>query len=545
MLTKRAILHVVLAITLTTDFSISAQLGSAPSNDAAFHDFSDSNSNNRLKRSYLFDKSEEDLFPSNSFHENAEDDADRGDGFKDTDVNKRASSFVRIGRYPTMSRFVRIGRNPGSELNGNDEYDQDAVGSKDVSAEGYPLNSDVYEGLEDDDVNKRASSFVRIGKSSSPFSEEPGRFAEDMKRSESWSRFSRAPSSFVRIGKAPSSFVRIGKAPSSFVRIGKSLTSFSDKAGSSAEDMESLETLNRFGRAPSSFVRIGKAPSSFVRIGKAPSSFVRIGKSPSNFVRIGKAPSSFVRIGKAPSNFVRIGKAPSNFVRIGKAPSNFVRIGRGPSSFVRIGKAYSDAEDKRSRGFVRIGRSSDLHTVDLPLHYDELPSVIAEDEKVKDNRSDLLKRASSFVRIGKSQDEDKRASNFVRIGKSDHNQDDVGKRASSFVRIGKADQAKDTSTELEKRGSSFVRIGKSLHYGSFASPKTEDQILFTKSQEDGNAADREKPINLVNRGSAFVRIGKIPSSAFVRIGKNKDLIIDPAEYNRAMLGRQSAFVRIG
>lgn len=178
--------------------------------------------------------------------------------------DKRASHFVRIGKYSPNS-FVRIGKaNPGSFVR---------IG------------------------RANRNSFVRIGKSL------PRYFLRMIKGN---------PSSFVRIGRAnPGSFVRIGKAgQSSFVRIGKSLED---------GDTPASEEDKRTG----AFVRIGKAnPGSLVRIGKGnPGSFVRIGKSnPSSFVRIGKSaeedessplteqnPAAPVHTRQDPSTFLRLG----------------------------------------------------------------------------------------------------------------------------------------------------------------------------------------------------------------------------------------------
>ncbi|CAG5134327.1 unnamed protein product [Candidula unifasciata] len=316
--------------------------------------------------------------------------------------------------------------------------------------------------------------------------------------------------------KRASQFMRIGRGPSSFVRIGKSEINGDDNIDKRAS------SFVRIGKAPSSFVRIGKAPSSFVRIGKAPSSFVRIGKAPSSFVRIGKAPSSFVRIGRAPSSFVRIGKSDTSFDEndlntyyeqesdnFDKRASSFVRIGKAPSSFVRIGKAPSS--------FVRIGKSALAANLD-----DQLESESNEKEK----------KASSFVRIGKS--------------KFDNEINDA-KRASSFVRIGKSDMKSDQNSDSQKRASSFVRIGKSWPSDSQNSELLSPLDASVKASESllsGSVGDKE-PIKVETRGSAFVRIGKIPSSAFVRIGKNDGLLIDEAEGTRNTRGSHSSFVRIG
>ena len=116
----------------------------------------------------------------------------------------------------------------------------------------------------------------------------------DKRQKSAFVRIGRQKSSFVRIGKKnsyddlinkrPSSFVRIGKSyfkrPSSFVRIGRSIH----------DDME-----NEAEKRASNFVRIGKAYAGMLERNARPSSFVRIGKRPSSFVRIGKRPSSFVR----------------------------------------------------------------------------------------------------------------------------------------------------------------------------------------------------------------------------------------------------------
>ena len=176
------------------------------------------------------------------------------------------------------------------------------------------------------------------------------------------------------VTKRLSKFVRIGKALSHFVRIGKSTDGENDgfvsDEGFDSDGFEGDEEK----RAASHFVRIGKSPSRFMRIGKSPNRFMRIGKGGSRFLRIGKsdeddkrASSKFLRIGKSSDEeldsvqkrrnaFIRIGKIPSSaFVRIGREPlyaemikkpsSNFLRIGRAQSSFIRIGKRNADQQD--------------------------------------------------------------------------------------------------------------------------------------------------------------------------------------------------------
>ena len=334
-----------------------------------------------------------------------------------------------------------------------------------------------------------------------------------------------------------------------FIRIGR------DMGGDGADD-DVLEeddsgSFPRFRKSPSSFVRIGKAPNKFVRIGKSPSSFVRIGRAPNSFLRIGKAPNKFLRIGKSPSSFVRIGRVLSDTPNIfnDKRPSSFVRIGRSAptakrSSFVRIGKSSSvmDSLEKRPSSFVRIGKSGAHNS--FPGDSD-------------------LKRASSFVRIGKSSlldqdsneiDNTKRPSSFVRIGKSQQQVNSGStaedKRAGNFLRIGRITSVTDDKTE-DKRG--FVRIGKKQDdstSNTAASPGTGSVAASAESMGDQNPSGDSGPINVASRGSAFVRIGKIPSSAFVRIGKNADVMLEqePARvfsFNRGSRGGHSSFVRIG
>jgi hypothetical protein len=429
---------------------------------------------------------------------------DEGGNSDASEEDKRASQFVRIGRAP--SNFVRIGRAPSNFVR---------IGRAPSSFVRIGKSDDTHEELE-----KRASSFVRIGRA-------PSSFVRIGRAPSSFVRIGRAPSSFVRIGRAPSSFVRIGRAPSSFVRIGKSYEQPLDSTEGASDRLKRDTQFNRDSRAPSSFVRIGKAPSSFVRIGKAPSSFVRIGKAPSSFVRIGKAPSSFVRIGKAPSSFVRIGKAPSSFVRIGKAPSSFVRIGKDYLNYPEENleadyNELSDLSEKRASSFVRIGKS------DLGDNF-------------------LDQSQSSLEEAEDSSSEAKRASSFVRIGKSQLTEDSgEGKRASSFLRIGKSEPENEAISDLNKKDSSFVLFDKTQQSGNSESSSlspSEPSPASSDNFKDGDHPSKDEPIKISTRGSAFVRIGKIPSSAFARIGKNTNVILDQDGANRRPRGNQ--FVRIG
>lgn len=169
-------------------------------------------------------------------------------------LNKRASQFVRIGRgpYKRLSSFVRIGkrRAPSSFVR---------IGKKSTDM------GDAYIPVElPDPTEKRASHFVRIGKS---VAEE-----EEEKRASAFVRIGKAlaeeqakrASAFVRIGKAAPSQAELlkimqggpgidnDKRASSFVRIGKS-------SGDVYTDAQGLEPMTEEEKRASSFVRIGRS----------------------------------------------------------------------------------------------------------------------------------------------------------------------------------------------------------------------------------------------------------------------------------------------
>lgn len=180
---------------------------------------------------------------------------------------------------------------------------------------------------------------------------------------------------------------------------------------------------------------------------------------------------------KRANQFLRIGRG-SHFIRIGRGgASSFLRIGRNPlSQFVRIGKAPSSM-------FLRIGKSSAAGNPELgdlaagPSSLDD--SNIDEDE--------VLKRASSFLRIGRSN-----PSTFLRIGKS----------------AGNLDEETATNEDIV----------------------TDDIDIPSES--------------VAKRANAFLRIGKIPASSFVRIGRGP-YGIDNRSNPRGFLSVGSRFVRIG
>lgn len=281
---------------------------------------------------------------------------------------------------------------------------------------------------------------------------------------------------------------------------------------------------------------------------KRASGFFRIGKSAENvdkrkgFFRIGKSVDQNPMNKKA-SGFFRIGRTP-----IDKRGKGFFRIGKSlnemdekrASGFFRIGK--SALNDKRSRGFFRIGRSKGFFRIGkaFPL--------------------DGEKRASGFFRIDRNSPEEmrKKASKFFRIGKSVNSKEENDKRASGFFRIGKkcsgdSDKAGDNLTEDKsqsnpenedtsesfnqnsdepvRRASQFFRIGKS------------SSNKVTKRSSGVNSSP-EQNLNLNKR--AFFRIGKVPTSAFMRIGRQhllQSLVSDPLYRNGRI--QQSSFIRIG
>lgn len=160
-----------------------------------------------------------------------------------------ASSFLRIGRNP-LSQFIRIGKAPSSKFLRigrssaveSPELDDLAVGPSSLA------DSNT---IDEDEVIKRASSFLRIGRPN----------------------------------------------PSTFLRIGKSAPSIDDEIDGSEESASNeIEVPSEsLSKRASAFLRIGKIPaSSFVRIGRGPYGIDNRG-TPRGYLSVG---SRFVRIGK-------------------------------------------------------------------------------------------------------------------------------------------------------------------------------------------------------------------------------------------------------
>lgn len=352
-------------------------------------------------------------------------------------------------------------------------------------------------------------------------------------------RNTRGLSSFVRIGKDGKDDVEsanANKRMSSFMRIGKSLDDNTNKRMSSfmrigkSLDSDESEPDKRM----SSFMRIGKSLENDIEPGKRMSSFMRIGKS---FEEPDKRMSSFMRIGKSldsepdkrMSSFMRIGKSVDD---LDKRPSAFMRIGKSGdsldeydeqkrmSSFMRIGKSFPrDGVDKRMSSFMRIGKS-------IP--------VVLEDGNIPE------KRMSSFMRIGKSLNDEteKRMSSFMRIGKDGSEQDTMNE----FIPEGKdSDIAEaldenelDSLSNPDKRISSFVRIGRSV---------VNPRVAY---QDPSSLVRIGRSINFNPEKRNFIRIGKIPSSAFMPIGRRPlfDSLMKRPYVRVGRLGH-SSFIRIG
>ena len=168
---------------------------------------------------------------------------------------------------------------------------------------------------------------------------------------------------------------------------------------------------------------------------------------------------------------------------VNKRASSFVRIGR-PSSFVRIGKKSSsgrDANYKRTSSFVRIGKKSDDDVMtDDAGSYDSAaaaydPYTLYEDLYSSNNMMPGQKRASNFVRIGKSFGDEQADDVIPEMGA------DAAKRASSFVRIGKS-----SPTYGDKRMSNFVRIGKRSPDAHDDDSSTSDHVVDDSQSESSS-----------------------------------------------------------
>ncbi|KAJ8299181.1 hypothetical protein KUTeg_023241 [Tegillarca granosa] len=348
-------------------------------------------------------------------------------------------------------------------------------------------------------------------------------------------RNTRGLSSFVRIGKDGKDNVdsaSANKRMSSFMRIGKSLD---DKRMSSFMRIgKSLDSESEPDKRMSSFMRIGKSFENDIEPEKRLSSFMRIGKSleepdkrMSSFMRIGKSldsepdkrMSSFMRIGKSVDE---LEKRPSAFMRIGKSGDSLDEYDeqKRMSSFMRIGKSFPrDGVDKRLSSFMRIGKN-------IP--------VVLEDLSIPQ------KKMSSFMRIGKSLDDgqEKRMSSFMRIGKNGDEQNTIDgfipEDKSSDLSEALDEDELDSLANPNKRISSFVRIGRSV---------VKPKIAY---QDPSSLVRIGRSIDLSPEKRNFIRIGKIPSSAFMRIGRRPlfDSLMKRPYVRVGRLGH-SSFIRIG
>ncbi|XP_062579163.1 FMRF-amide neuropeptides-like [Saccostrea cucullata] len=392
--------------------------------------------------------------------------------------------------------------------------------------------------------DKRSSGFFRIGKSTSTEEKSDEKPKEDYKleddnevevgeyvpidislipfaKSESGARFY-VPVE-IESPKDDNNPTEEEKRASGFFRIGKSNGNFGEKRN---------------------FFRIGKSLDQDTKHKKA-SGFFRIGRLSQNQNTKDKKASGFFRIGRTPDEVMD--KRARGFFRIGKS-SNDIDEKRA-SGFFRIGR--SKVNDKRAQGFFRIGKSKGFFRIGKAVPTDGEKKASGFFRIGKDHPTGMNKKASGFFRIGKSvqgQANDKRASGFFRIGKSCS---EDSKRAGRFFRIGKShpDKNEEESSESqissmsstqnpdqqnkEKRAGRFFRIGKRAH----------GRITKRSSGDDVSAYEQMFP---QENKRGYIRIGKVPASAFMRIGRQhflQSLVSDPFYRNGRI--QQSSFMRIG
>lgn len=202
-------------------------------------------------------------------------------------------------------------------------------------------------------------------------------------------------SGYDDLAKRVSSFVRIGRPKNSFVRIGKS-PSLKDvyeaiKEESGDDDGEESSALNSY--ASSDFENPFKRAHSFVRIGRQPYYGPDEVKRGGAFVRMGKFPSSaylrsmgrvhqivpqpyYTRTGRIGHSFIRIGKRDTSDALQNVLDDNLnIPIDDNQDEkekeilqkYLMLGEEMDnlreglyDNPDKRMSSFVRIGRSHPL-----------------------------------------------------------------------------------------------------------------------------------------------------------------------------------------
>ncbi|XP_022320173.2 uncharacterized protein LOC111122611 [Crassostrea virginica] len=417
--------------------------------------------------------------------------------------DKRASGFFRIGKSASRDDEMNEKQVKSTlNLDSKNDVENDYIpeGFRMVRVLNDEMGPPIYVPVEmmetdgnsktADEGEKRASGFFRIGKSLENLDEKRHFFR--IGKNDDQNAMDKKASGFFRIGRMPDD-----KRAKGFFRIGKSLNNMEDKRASGFFRIGKSDPSNK--RA-SGFFRIGKSDPN----NKRASGFFRIGKSDPN----NKRASGFFRIGKSDPN----NKRASGFFRIGKS-KGFFRIGKS-KGFFRIGKAVPLEGQKKASGFFRIGRN-------LP--------------------AEMRKKASGFFRIGRGlnseEKNDKRASGFFRIGKSCSG---YSKEVSELAQEENADahnpETDDTSESVDepttkvKRSGRFFKIDKRNRIS-----KRSSGVIFTPGEENNNPDKR-----------AFFRIGKVPTSAFMRIGRQhllQSLVSDP--YYRNGRIQQSSFIRIG
>ena len=274
------------------------------------------------------------------------------------------------------------------------------------------------------------------------------------------------------VQKRFSKFVRIGRGLSSFIRIGRQVPFDELDVYQLANSPNAIDNDNS-DTGKSAFFEM--QPETFENPAKRLSSFVRIGRNYGDEDMLAdnreKRGGAFIRMGKFPSSaFLRNRGGNVNGYT---AQPYYRRTGRiGHSSFIRIGKRDTSDALRRMSENENINDDITKHLqntvgendIDSILNDQERRYLkIGRDNEVESNENDDDEgEGKRYLKIGrevinKTETDDQALSEFS----TEENKEDVVKRLSNFVRIGRGSSTSDwPSDPQEKRFSKFVRIGK-------------------------------------------------------------------------------------
>jgi hypothetical protein len=223
-----------------------------------------------------------------------------------------------------------------------------------------------------------------------------------------------------------SKFVRIGRGLSSFIRIGRNYPT--DGFDLYRTDGNIENELGGYAINPDNSAVLGYTPNDNLTPIKRYSSFVRIGRNYENGddnqgMEFKKRGGAFIRMGKFPSSAFIRGRGELN--EYTEEPY-YHRTGRiGHSSFIRIGKRDTSDALKRIQHYQD---NSNLN--DLPNSESENDTNDADDKSNSNDNTDAFNQdikhdthneedeGKDYLRIVRQPEkEEKRMSNFVRIGK--------------------------------------------------------------------------------------------------------------------------------